>query len=667
MALSVVMFALSAGEAAESSGDTFPPAYDLRDYGYVPAVMDQGKDQTCWTFAAMTAIHSNYLMNVAQGYYNDFLGSAPDLSELHLAWFSFKNPERKQNFAFIKNGSIIADPADDDVLNHPGHPQMAVAFLSRQDGPVKESELPYSGPKPSAGTSPRDYAPALRVVRASYLEDLDMDGEVLVSKDVMIKACLQYSGAVDIGVYWSNGYMSQNYAYYNPYASGGGHAVTIIGWDDNYSRENFGLIKPKNNGAWLVQNSWGTDWGNGGYFWISYEQDIRYAMGFDTEPVNPRVREYYYDDLGLTHEVLVTDSKGEIGNTLVANVFKVRGDHEKLREVGYYSTNPNFMKLIAVYDLGTENSVASLNAAQSDTSKLKSMGFVFSVGIGNGYAVEMLPQVVPLTKDHYFAITMVDGTLVPLSNDTFKYAIPAEVQISGRKTAYAEVGANETYFKINSDDWRDAKNYTFLVGDTEVTGFNACVKGFTYVPDERVADDWTLVSADKKAQLTISLLKDTAPRRISLKGNGLSNVMYKIEPEDNADTAGASGKFYTLKVICDVEDFENATITSLVIDGQETISGSIDVPISQRAMEGHNLTFTEWDYFDIRKTGVQFKYMTRASGTIESTEGYTANNETAPNIENTSSGSGGSGGCNSAVSVLGLGLILLALVSRRRA
>ncbi len=42
----------------------------------------------------------------------------------------------------------------------------------------------------------------------------------------------------------------------------GGHAMCIIGYDDQ-----------KNGGAFEVINSWGTQWGQGGFFWIRY-QDI---------------------------------------------------------------------------------------------------------------------------------------------------------------------------------------------------------------------------------------------------------------------------------------------------------------------------------------------------------------------------------------------------------
>lgn len=51
----------------------------------------------------------------------------------------------------------------------------------------------------------------------------------------------------------------------------GNHGVVIIGWDDNYSKDNFVYEKPQNDGAWLILNSWGSNWGNNGTAWVSYE------------------------------------------------------------------------------------------------------------------------------------------------------------------------------------------------------------------------------------------------------------------------------------------------------------------------------------------------------------------------------------------------------------
>ena len=664
------MLALSINIAAgEDKEESFPSTYDLRTLGYVPAVMNQGTDQTCWTFAAMAAMKSNYLMYADKNNHGKYLGSNSDLSQLHLAWYSFKNPDKKQNFAFIKNNSVVENPANTDILNHPGNPQMALSFLSRNDGPIRETDLPYSGAYPVAGTSPRDYKQALRIKNATYIESLSSDKMVIINKEQMIKINLMSLGAVDTGVYWDKNYVSSKAAYYNPSSRRGSHAVTIIGWDDNYSRENFSPIKPAGNGAWLVQNSWGTEWGDNGYFWMSYSQDIRYAMAFETEAPNPRVREYLHDDLGFTHEVTLTDESGEIVQSpSIVNVFKVKGDHETLREVGYYSTNSEAIGLLTVLDLGTENSPENVKAAMKDPDKIQSILPIISVA-NKGYTTSPLPIVVPLSKDHYFAIFMaftsfageegeeMDSEIGNFSN--FTPSIAAEVKIPGYRTAYAEIGANETYYSLSSTDvYHDAKDYTFLVGDQEVTGFNACIKGFTYTPDERLPDDWTIISADGKAQLSISLLRETEPKYVSVKGQGIENVLHKIELEDS-DTGGVKGNFYTLKLICDVTA-DNAKITSLIIDGKETITGNLDKMFANKMFANYDTDEDDGEvsaYVDISKVGVSLSLMNLSESTvIDSTDSYEENNYTpsekeAESNQNTTtktpaSGGGGGGGCN---------------------
>ena len=67
----------------------------------------------------------------------------------------------------------------------------------------------------------------------------------------------------------------KNEKYLNTKGKQVNHAISIIGWDDNFSKDNFPAeCRPKNNGAYIALNSWGSSWGNNGMFYISYEDEL---------------------------------------------------------------------------------------------------------------------------------------------------------------------------------------------------------------------------------------------------------------------------------------------------------------------------------------------------------------------------------------------------------
>ena len=83
-----------------------------------------------------------------------------------------------------------------------------------------------------------------------------------------VKQAVMDYGAVGISyyAYTYSGFASNQY--YNADTAGyycydeqtTNHAVTVVGWDDDYPAQNFPTA-PEGNGAWIVRNSWGSDFG----------------------------------------------------------------------------------------------------------------------------------------------------------------------------------------------------------------------------------------------------------------------------------------------------------------------------------------------------------------------------------------------------------------------
>ncbi len=138
----------------------------------------------------------------------------------------------------------------------------------------------------------------------------------------------------------------KTWAHYTYDTQGPTHAVTIVGYDNGYSKENFGggdaSKQPAADGAWLVKNSWGADteefpnansWGieeNGlhtGYFWLSYyDKSASYfeSYDFDTSTAADG-SEYYIDQYDFLPE---TDAVSLSFETPVssANIFTASAD-----------------------------------------------------------------------------------------------------------------------------------------------------------------------------------------------------------------------------------------------------------------------------------------------------------------------------------------------------
>ena len=236
----------------------YPASYDLRTASPGPkltGVRNQGPAGSCWAHATYASLESCLLP-----------GELWDFSENHL----------KNTRGF--------DHAHDAGGNH----IMSTAYLARWSGPVAEADDPYN---PFSGFSPEGLEPRKHVQEVMWLAN-DSDE---------IKWAITTHGAVHTSYFHDGSYYnSEHSAYYYPVeGTGTNHAVATVGWDDDFPADRFSTIPP-GDGAWIIKNSWGEGWGDGGYGYISY-YDTRFvprALFRNAEPTTNYERNYQYDPLG---------------------------------------------------------------------------------------------------------------------------------------------------------------------------------------------------------------------------------------------------------------------------------------------------------------------------------------------------------------------------------
>lgn len=218
--------------------------YDPRGLGYMTDVKDQEKLGICWTFTGNAALES-FLKKNGYGDYK--------LSEEHMRWWG-------------KDGIYDWNIGDEEGSTN----ETSVGYFTSWLGPKYEKDLPYNGKQTrlEGAKKPANYD-------SVPLADIQVLDVVNVARDrESVKSAIVKYGAVTSGYYNSPQYVSSNEdSFFCNEPLGQNHAIAIVGWDDNYSKNHFNGKggKPQNDGAWLVKNSWGKYNSEGGYLWISYE------------------------------------------------------------------------------------------------------------------------------------------------------------------------------------------------------------------------------------------------------------------------------------------------------------------------------------------------------------------------------------------------------------
>ena len=274
-------------------GNVVPSSYHT-DINYLNANYSEVRDQdpygTCWAFSTMGLLEYN-LIN------KKLADKSINLSPLQLAYFTY-------NFVQDPLGGTVNDTAyyhnenaSQNYLNTGGNYEYSIRRLSQWIGAVNESDVPYSLAGSTINT-PLDSRYAYDY-NSVYLKNAYLIN-IKKNPDNVKEMIMNHGGVGVMYAHYYDGMTSTVHpsAYYDngKQVSGGGtHAVMVVGWDDNYSKDNFKTSeKPTKNGAWLIRNSWGF---TESYFWMSYETlslgETAYA--FDCTNTRPYDNNYQLD------------------------------------------------------------------------------------------------------------------------------------------------------------------------------------------------------------------------------------------------------------------------------------------------------------------------------------------------------------------------------------
>jgi len=233
------------GPLAEHLGKQLPAQFDWRNHNghaYIGPVRDQGYCGSCYAFGACAAAEGTY--NRATGRYDS---NCVDFSESYLIWCLGRLAQYNPHF-FGCHG------ADWDYY------ELEALTV---EGVTTEADFPYRESDPGTCIHWEDPTVVFKSWHRIPCNDIDAIKTAIMTYGV-VDAAVDVAGAFSAysgGIYEDTATTCPGDGYVGPecYYTFTNHAVALVGWDDN-----------NGDGYWILRNSWGPSWGEGGYMRIKY-------------------------------------------------------------------------------------------------------------------------------------------------------------------------------------------------------------------------------------------------------------------------------------------------------------------------------------------------------------------------------------------------------------
>ena len=501
-----------------------PARFDSREWGWISSVKNQYESGACWCFATCAALESALLK--ATGVEYDF--SEQNMQKMLLTYSKYGNKK----------------------MTEPGQTDIALQYILSWLGVIPEEYDTFD----MYGKITKDYETPGNI----HIQD----AVILFANKTDIndykKAIINY-GAVttDIAIGYKAPYFNVNTSasYYNETADKNtpNHAVTIVGWDDNYPKENF-LITPPGNGAWIIKNSYGPEKYDKGYIYVSYYDTtaakVSDGVAFSIENTEMYTRNYQ------------TDFGGEIiylsGNLSYKNSYSAVSS-DLIGAIGTY-----------FYDVG-EN--YSFEIYVNDILKLNQNGNVtFS-----GFHTIKLEDKIPVKMGDTFTVIMTKNS-VPLLN------------------------ISRIYYKENTSFYNNGSGWI----DTSLQNLTAVLKVYTVDLPIYTEDLVKIYKNDSQFVANISAANET----VTFEINGKNYTRLSDENGDAVMAINLGPGNYTIKTTYNMNTVENTIIILPTLIAEDLVkyyrnASQFDITLingAGKAVSGKNITMNINGVFYTRTT-----------------------------------------------------------------
>ena len=586
-------------ETVKGISDT---VYSSLDLNIVSSVKNQGNTNACWAFSGAALIETAAMK---EGF------SEIDLSERHINMMSTYN-------AYLNNKVNIS--GYNRNANDGGNYSYVASYIFRGDGAILESDFPYILPW-SSNYAPIDKSsmPSKKPVFSvdDYLSDYT-SSTCTSDRIEEIKSYVREYGAVGATINSSNGWTSLDQHYFiNTRSDYTDHAVTIVGYDDRISKDNFAYAS--RDGAFIVKNSWGEEFGDNGYFYISYD-DLRICRnitGFKGISVNE------YDHVYNASDTLANTSFYSPNYIYLSTKINVTGN-EYLDKVSFETLKgtPYEVYLSKDNNLNSSSSWTKLASGTSNHEgvisvkfskiKLTSAATIIVKFKKSGYVVPLMCKSTTSTDKHYYmriskstnyystdGSTWNDfynagaGTLVSCEPVIYAYT-SNENHVSGTlNNIYVSSSSNKVY--VNSSDYFNIDFTSSNIDYKELISINIYKDG-TKVNEYFDIDKSTINKNYYKLKVNSSTRSGTYVVTLKYKDSQKS-ISFEVHDKLTSNTFKIEGKYIKILPSKSLTINRNYVLSNINYESNlDLIRNSLSLSESDKVKTGDVVTTEDNDY-----------------------------------------------------------------------